>query len=224
MEVIKFLTKIAFVFTLISCTNTHEFETGEIRTFQILREALGKKNNLKNFPDSRKILSRKQIDKFNMPILFAELKSGQNGTLTLYPGQGDGQTWLGADGATITLDQGVLKASRGMGDDIMGGTSFMPNWQEIKKSASYQRNISYLAGNNLLNNMIFMCNITNVSKEKVIDVWGLSFKVDEYSEHCSGPTRKIKNTYFVDKKGIVRRSSQFHSETVGQILIERIDK
>ena len=37
--------------------------------------------------------------------------------LTPIPGQGVGQTWLGADGATITLDKGVLKASRGMGND-----------------------------------------------------------------------------------------------------------
>ena len=37
---------------------------------------------------------------------------GQNGTLTPYPGKGIGQTWLGADGATITMEQGVLKASK----------------------------------------------------------------------------------------------------------------
>ena len=30
-----------------------------------------------------------------------------------YPGQGVGQTWLGADGATITLEQGILTASEG---------------------------------------------------------------------------------------------------------------
>ena len=68
-----------------------------------------------------------------MPVLFVGLTSGQNGILTPYPGQGDGQTWLGADGATITLGKGVLKASRGMGDDLMGSSSFMPPWSNIKK-------------------------------------------------------------------------------------------
>ena len=111
-----------------------------------------------------------------------------------------------------------------MGDDIMGGNSSMPNWQKIKSSASYQRNISYLEGNNLLNTINFSCQITNVNREKMIDVWELSFKVDEYSESCSGPLGKIQNTYFIDKKGIVRKSSQFHGETTGQILIERIDR
>ena len=39
------------------------------------------------------------------------VNSGQNGTLTLYPGESFGQTWL-ADGATITLDRGIIKGSK----------------------------------------------------------------------------------------------------------------
>ena len=41
-------------------------------------------------------------------ILFVELASGKTG-LDPLSGQGVGQTWLGADGATVTLDRGVRK-------------------------------------------------------------------------------------------------------------------
>ena len=41
----------------------------------------------------------------------------------MYPGQGVGETWLGADGATINLDKGILKATGGMKGDLMGADS-----------------------------------------------------------------------------------------------------
>ena len=97
-----------------------------------------------------------------IPILFVELKSGQNGTLTLYPGDGIGQTRLGADGATITLDKGILKASRGMGDDLMGATSSTPQWSKKNNSSSvYNRTLYYLAGNNKILSVGMKCRIKN---------------------------------------------------------------
>ena len=103
-------------------------------------------------------MTRNQIDQAGTPVLYIELKSGQNGTLIPYPGQGVGQTWLGADGATVTLNQGVLKASRGMGDDIMGSSSSMPQWTKIRdKTQPYVRKISYITGNNQIIEHIFEC-------------------------------------------------------------------
>ena len=106
----KFLTSLCFILTLASCSNAPEMETGEIRTLQLLKKAFEGSNKPKRFMDARNLINREQIDAANIPVLFVELASGQNGTLTPYPGQGVGQTWLGADGATITLDRGVLKA------------------------------------------------------------------------------------------------------------------
>ena len=40
-----------------------------------------------------------------------------------------------ADGATITLERGILKASRGMGNDLMGSTSMLP-WSKIGNNFS----------------------------------------------------------------------------------------
>ena len=99
----------------------------------LLKKAFDSSNKPKQFIDARNLINREQIDAANIPVLFVELASGQNGTLTPYPGQGVGQTWLGADGATITLERGVLKASRGMGDDLMGSSSSMPPWSKINK-------------------------------------------------------------------------------------------
>ena len=145
--------------------------------------------------------------------------------MTPYPGQGVGQTWLGADGATITLEKGVLKASRGMGDDLMGSFSSIPPWSKInKKSENYSRELNHITGNNKISNRVFNCNIEKKSSEEYIKIWEVTFKVDKFEEICFDGSLTLKNTYQVDTQGTVRRSTQYHSETLGAILIERLDR
>ena len=106
--------------TLLSCSNSSDFETGEMKAIKILRETLIARNTSTILLDTREVITRKKIDDAKIPVLFVELENGQNGTLTLYPGEGVGETWLGADGATITLQSGRIKATRGMRHDVMG--------------------------------------------------------------------------------------------------------
>ena len=221
----KFFASLALILILASCSNAPETETGEIRTLQLLKKAFDSSKQPKQFIDARNLINRKQIDEAKMPVLFVELASGQNGTLTLYPGQGVGQTWLGADGATITLERGILKASRGMGDDLMGSSSSMPNWSNIdKKTLFYSRELNHITGNNRISKHVFKCNIEKTSSGELIKIWDVNHKVDNFEEDCSTAGFTFKNTYQVDTQGIVRTSIQYHSETLGSILIERLDR
>ena len=221
----KFFASLTLILILASCSNAPETETGEIRTLQLLKKAFDSSKQPKQFIDARNLINRKQIDEAKMPVLFVELASGQNGTLTLYPGQGVGQTWLGADGATITLERGILKASRGMGDDLMGSSSSMPNWSNIdKKTLFYSRELNHITGNNRISKHVFKCNIEKTSSGELIKIWDVNYKVDNFEEDCSTAGFTFKNTYQVDTQGIVRRSIQYHSETLGSILIERLDR
>ena len=221
----RFFIWLSCVLILASCSNAPETETGEIRTLQLLKKAFDSSRKPKQFINARNLINRDQIDAANMPVLFVELASGQNGTLTPYPGQGDGQTWLGADGATITLERGILKASRGMGDDLMGSSSSMPSWSKInKKTEIYSRELNHLNGNNRISKRIFNCNIEKTSSGNLIKIWDINFKVDKFEESCSDGSLMFNNTYQVDTQGIVRRSTQHHSKTLGSILIERLDR
>tara|TARA_B100001059_G_scaffold222055_1_gene245642 strand:+ start:338 stop:1009 length:672 start_codon:yes stop_codon:yes gene_type:complete len=221
----KFFASLSLIIILNSCSNSPETETGEIRTLQLLKMAYDTSSKPKRFIDARNLINREQIDAANIPVLFVELASGQNGTLTPYPGQGVGQTWLGADGATITLERGILKASRGMGNDLMGASTSMPSWSQIdKKTESYSRKLSYLTGNNKISKRFFSCVIEKTSNDAQIEIWDIAFKVDKFEENCSDGRLTLKNNYQVDSQGIIRRSKQYHSETLGSILIERLDR
>ena len=220
-----YVSNLMLILTLMSCSNSADMKTGEIKNLQLLKQAFENRSDSKIFIQSRDLLSREQIDAAKTPVLFVELASGQNGTLTPYPGQGIGQTWLGADGATVTLQRGVLKASRGMGDDLMGSSSSMPPWSKInKKTKTYNRELAHLAGNNQIFKRVFSCKIEKTNNAEFIEIWDLDFKVDKFEEHCFNKKLTFKNIYHVDTQGIVRSSSQYHSETVGTVLIERLDR
>ena len=90
---------------LTACSNSSDFETSEIKAVKILRDTINSLKTPTAMLDVKKIVTRKKIDEARIPVLFIELENGQNGTLTLYPGQAVGETWLGADGATITLEK-----------------------------------------------------------------------------------------------------------------------
>ena len=221
----KFLISLAVIIIFAACSNTPDMETGEIRTLQLLKKAFNESNNPQQFIDARKSINRKQIDAANVPVLFVELASGQNGTMTPYPGQGVGQTWLGADGATITLEIGILKASRGMGDDLMGSSFSMPPWQKISyKSQIYKRELGHITGDNEISHRFFSCDIKKTSSGDLVEIWDINFKVNKFEESCSNGSFTFNNTYQVDALGVVRRSSQYHSDTLGFIKIERLDR
>lgn len=221
----KFSIVIALFLIIASCTNTPELESGEIKTLQVFKDAIDQTAKSRMIIDAKDILSRKQIDKYALPVLFVELPTGQNGTLTLYPGKGIGQTWLGADGATITLERGVLKASRGMGDDLMGSKSLMPEWGNFKKfSNNYDRQLKYLSGNNKIISKNLTCGIKKVSGKERLKIWDWDFITEKYEEYCEHDEFNLTNSYYIDEKGIVRQSHQYHSETLGYIVTQRLDR
>ena len=210
--------------TLIACSNSSDFETGEIKAIKVLREALITRNSSTILLDTRKVISRKKIDDAKIPVLFVELESGQNGTLTLYPGKGIGETWLGADGATITLQNGIIKATRGMRSDVMGSASSLSPWSEVTDTSEYSRQISYLGGDNQTYSKSFSCVIKKYNKKTSIIIFDIPFDVQKYVESCMSNTEKINNIYFIDSNNIVRRSKQYHGPALGYLLIERLER
>ena len=83
----RFFLNLITILTLISCTNAPELETGEMKTLALLNQAVQHSNKSKQFIDARNLLNRQQIDEAKTAVLFVELPTGQNGTLTPYPGE-----------------------------------------------------------------------------------------------------------------------------------------
>ena len=152
----KFFASLALVLILASCSNAPETETGEIRTLQLLKKAFDSSNKPKRFMDARNLINREQIDAANIPVLFVELASGQNGTLTPYPGQGVGQTWLGADD---NRGKRCLKSFKRDGRRLDGIFIIYASLVQYKqKTENYNRSLT-ICGNNKISKRVFSCDI-----------------------------------------------------------------
>ena len=88
----------------------------------------------------------------------------------------------------------------------------------------YNRELSHITGNNKLSVIFFECKIRKNKTKKVIEIWNVKFHVTKFEETCNHKGFEIKNTYYIDHKEIVRRSSQYHSKTLGYIITERLDR
>ena len=208
---------------LTGCSNAPDIMTSEIKTYKLLRQSIIKKQNTEEFVDVRSLINRRYIDKAKVPLLYVKLETGQSGALAMYPNSGSTAVWIGADGATITLRKGVLVASRGMGQDLMGSENRIKDWGKIKNKDEYSRKLIYMKDDNQIATDKFKCSIVKSSNERKITIFEIAFKTFKFKETCSNNNGSFESTYYVDREGKVRRSNQFHSFDLGHIFIERLD-
>jgi hypothetical protein len=158
-----------------------------------------------------------------MEVLFVELESGKNGTSIKYPGTNIGEVWLGVDGTTITFKNGHLIATRGLGEDLMSSEGTLPSFHIISDSAKYLKMQSWLLDDNQIKSVNYSCTAAVESARKAITIFEKTFLVQRVLETCKADDSTIKNEYFFERNGIVRRSRQYHSPALGHIFFERLE-
>ncbi len=220
----RYLLIIALVLCkLTGCSNAPDIMTSEIKTYKLLRQSIVNKQNSEDFIDVRSLINRTYIDKAKVPLLYVKLETGQNGALAMYPGSGSKTVWIGADGATISLKKGILVASRGMGQDLMGSENGIKDWSRIKNNDKYSRKFTYLKDDNRTITEKFKCSVVKSSQETKIMIFEVEFKTTKFKETCFYNNRSFESVFYVDREGTVRRSNQFHSFDLGHIFTERLD-
>ena len=219
----RLIFSILSLIALSACGNSTELVTGETEVLKIIKDKLDAPSGATAYIDARKVVSRDIIDGVGVPILFVEIDRGQNGTMTQYPGVGVGQTWLGMDGSTITLDNGLLKATRGMGDDLMGSEiSLEINWSDLEE-VPYERRMAYLRFDNKTHINEYSCTLTDMNSMETISLFDAEFSVNHFQETCQGAAGSFVNDYYIDTEGLVRNSRQYQGNKIGYMTIARLD-
>jgi len=212
------------VAALAGCTNTVEMESGEIKALKLIKRELDAAGRPAAYFDARKLVTRDMLDAADIPVLFVAIERGQNGTLTQFPGVGVGQTWLGVDGSTVTLAGGILKATRGVGDDLMGSEMSREfNWKDIDP-APYTRSMAYLREDNQMRIHDYVCEMSDTGQLERLEIFDAPFTAWLFRETCEGSPGGFTNDYYVDAVGIVRKSRQYHGEKIGYMTLERLDR
>lgn len=119
----------------------------------------------------------------------------------------DVDTYLTADGVSISLRRGILVATRGFGFDLMTAdvTETLAGLND--KSASAVRVHRYLDGANQIVQLRFVCAIAFRDKKTAV-------------ENCSSATRLFENSYTFNANGGMVASRQWVSPEIGSIEIE----
>jgi hypothetical protein len=156
------------------------------------------------------------------PLLFVEVpETGQQTIMSLKGRNGNVETWSSADGLSISLDDGVLVATRGFGHDLMGA-DISGTLNALRGGPqNYERFASYLSANNTAMVESFTCEII-AAPTTLIQSFGRVVYGSLWTETCMQLGIVIVSDYFVDSQN-VWRTSQWFSPQRSPLTIERLN-
>jgi len=172
-------------------------------------------------------LNRQMINDSKSEILLAKInrlgvvnifqKTVQNGTR---------KTYRSPAGFSITLDQGLITATRGLGYDLMAqGTdiSVKSMFSNRTNKDPYKRRFRYLNTDNKLETTLFIC-LMSYQGQETINIVGKNYTTGKYSEKCQSETTHFENQYWVDRNRItIWKSTQRIHPVLGTITTQKLN-
>ena len=217
---------LGFIFLLLAACSSKTVPSQDFLLLEQLKSILNK-NEIEGQVNPRKVITRSMIDASNVPLILIEVLNGdQIATLSAFPGSTLNEVWLSADGRTVTTQNGMLIATRGMNYDLMGADVGAASYS-LEKTITGKREphnlrfYKYLAADNQDKIIEYSCVFSKESQETIY-IFEKPYKTLRMSEDCESGGLQFKNTYWIEKNGMIRKSQQWHGENIGLILIERV--
>jgi hypothetical protein len=174
-------------------------------------------------PDLRPSLDRAALEGLGEPVMLLEVPALGAATLTRISGRnGDAVTWSTVDERTVTLEDGLLVATRGLGHDLMsadpagtharlaqGGTDWAPRF------------LSWLDGEDQPVFATLLCRVEERRPER-LDILGREQPTTRVTERCKSPDYAATNTYWLGPEGAIWKSRQWAGPELGSITVERL--
>lgn len=165
--------------------------------------------------------SRAQIAGVAGPILLAEI-GGAGGAAFLAPVARNGavETWSTPDDITLSLREGVLVATRGLGQDLMSVSA--PGIADIARGAgSHARTHYALDGADRTVRRDYACTLSAEGSETIL-VLQRSHATRRVTERCAGDAGTFVNRYWFEPSGALRRSEQQIDPALGTVRLSRL--
>ncbi|QQA43074.1 YjbF family lipoprotein [Pelagovum pacificum] len=155
-------------------------------------------------------------------LLYASIPSREANAYVQEVGRnGSEVTWLSPDGITVTYENGLLVATRGLGPDLMAANVSGTVAAIRQGGGSVTRSHEYLDGLDHLVRQDYSCTVTRVGNEP-IEIFEVAHATVKYEESCQSAGATFTNTYWVDNSGVVWKSRQLISPPVGYLDTYRL--
>jgi hypothetical protein len=137
-----------------------------------------------------------------------------------YGDNGPIRTWASNTYETVSLQDGILVATRGFGNDIMSSSA--PSLGQVKSGAGFfHRVYYYLDGADQSQRADFDCNFA-ASGSETVAVLDKAYATRRVTESCSNPDTSFENLYWFDGSGSLRQSLQFVSVQAASMQLQRV--
>lgn len=136
----------------------------------------------------------------------AQAELDQSGT------NGDVTSWVSRDGISVSLDRGVLVATRGLGDDLMAASA-QPTLDALAgKPGEYRREFRFLSAEDHPSYLIMGCTMDQPSPEAL-----QGKRLMRHDETCRSFTDQQVNSYWTNGSGKIVASRQWVSPLIGAL-------
>lgn len=172
--------------------------------------------------DPRETLTRERIDAAaNDLLLFAPVDEEVASVFARVAVNADRVTWVSDEGDSLTLRDGIVIATRGLGNDLMGADVAQVYPAIVRGSGRAQRVHDYLGGEDEIIRSIFQCEMATLRTE-VIEIFQRQLRTRVVRETCTGNTGSFTNLYWIDAAGAIWQSRQWVSGRVGSVDIQKL--
>lgn len=126
------------------------------------------------------------------------------------------RTWIGETGYSVTLDDGILVATRGLGDDLIAANTAGVRAALRQGGGATERQHDYIDARNRITTETYECVVAGVGPEEV-DLGIRKVMLLLLTETCGNDRIQFENRYFVDDAGTIIAARQFVSQTVAYL-------
>ncbi|MDX2485548.1 MAG: YjbF family lipoprotein [Pseudodonghicola sp.] len=157
-----------------------------------------------------------QIDRAAGVLAVQWESNGQTAGLGLISRHGNTETWSTLDGTTLTLENGVVIGTAGLGPDLFSVDVDPVRSRPLKRLAP--RIHRYVDGENHVQLSAFVCTMS-VDHDVSVPWDGKTIKVSRFDEVCTGANIQFKNYYLYSKSGYLLGSRQWIGLNTGFLLL-----
>lgn len=179
--------------------------------------SLGKKAAAPAAPDPAPVLKNTSVP---VSMIVQSTLGGITAVIVQIEQNGPYRTYTTASRQTLTFRQGLVTATRGLGNDMMSASvSDSLALISARKPGTAKRVLRYLDGANNVITYQFDCEMYMTGAARV-QQGEVSANAVEMTENCFGRTQKFTNTYLVDGSGMILSSQQWISPIQGYFDIK----
>ncbi len=205
------------VFALTACGSLREEGTGaqvtELATSLIIGQTTApaapaasvSRDEILNNPGKYMRVNTRDIDRWDTMV-----QAAQNGSRV---------TWVDTENNTITLENGVIVATRGLPRDLMGAEVGQV-WAAIRAGGgNAQRTHEFLTDGDQISRELLQCRIAQQGADTVQRL-GQTLESTRFEEKCEGEGLQLTNIYWVNRSGRLLRSLQAISPDAGYLQLD----